>query len=120
MARLARIKHIAGVTWLAAPWENAAAGGLNLGGVLAILAGGVFWAFGAIYGRRVREPAEPFTATGRSRDGIVEVMELRPELAGTLPFFLSVQFHPERLTHKHGEHRALFKQFARASAQHGK
>jgi drug/metabolite transporter (DMT)-like permease len=53
----------AGVTWLAAPWENAAAGGLNLGGVLAILAGGVFWAFGAIYGRRVREPAEPFTAS---------------------------------------------------------
>lgn len=52
----------AGVAWLAAPWEGAAAGGLNLGGVTAILAGGIFWAFGSIYGRHVREPAEPLTA----------------------------------------------------------
>ncbi|MGA2445520.1 MAG: EamA family transporter [Opitutaceae bacterium] len=53
----------AGVTWLAAPWENAATGGLNPGGVTAILVGGVFWAFGSIYGRRVRKPAEPLTAS---------------------------------------------------------
>jgi drug/metabolite transporter (DMT)-like permease len=52
----------AGVTWLAAPWESAAGGGLNVGGVIAILAGGIFWAFGSIYGRHVREPAEPLTA----------------------------------------------------------
>jgi drug/metabolite transporter (DMT)-like permease len=52
----------AGVTWLAAPWQSAAAGGLNVGGVTAILAGGVFWAFGSIYGRHVREPAEPLSA----------------------------------------------------------
>jgi len=51
-----------GVAWLAAPWESAAAGGLNLGGVTAILVAGVFWAFGSIYGRHVREPAEPLTA----------------------------------------------------------
>lgn len=68
----------------------------------------------------VLEPAGPLMATARSRDGIVEAMELQPEAARKMPFFLSVQFHPERLTHKHGEHRALFKQFARASAQHGK
>lgn len=54
----------AGVTWLAAPWESAAGGGLNVGGVTAILAGGIFWAFGSIYGRHVREPAEPLTAAG--------------------------------------------------------
>lgn len=53
----------AGVAWLAAPWENAAAGGLNRGGVIAILAGCMFWAFGSIYGRRVRAPAEPLTAS---------------------------------------------------------
>jgi drug/metabolite transporter (DMT)-like permease len=52
----------AGVVWLAAPWESAAAGGLNVGGVAAILAGGIFWAFGSIYGRHVRAPAEPLTA----------------------------------------------------------
>jgi drug/metabolite transporter (DMT)-like permease len=53
----------AGVAWLAAPWESATGGGLHLGGVTAILAGCVFWAFGSIYGRRVRQPAEPLTAS---------------------------------------------------------
>ena len=53
----------AGVAWLAAPWENSAAGGLHAGGVTAILAGCVFWAFGSIYGRRVRNPADAFTAS---------------------------------------------------------
>lgn len=52
-----------GVAWLVAPWESAAGGGLHLGGVVAILAGGVFWAIGSIYGRRVRTPAEPLTAS---------------------------------------------------------
>ncbi len=65
----------------------------------------------------VVEPAEPFTATGRSRDGIVEVMELRPELAGALPFFLSVQFHPERLVQKHARYWAIFEQFVAACAK---
>ncbi len=65
----------------------------------------------------VLEPAEPFTATARSRDGIVEVMELKPELAATLPFFLSVQFHPERLVQKHARYRAIFEQFVAACAK---
>jgi putative glutamine amidotransferase len=60
----------------------------------------------------VLEPAEPFEATGRSRDGIVEVMELKPGLA--LPFFLSVQFHPERLVEKHARYRAIFQVFVAA------
>ncbi len=54
------------------------------------------------------EPAEPFTATARSRDGIVEAMELKPEHAAMLPFLLSVQFHPERLVQKHARYRAIF------------
>jgi drug/metabolite transporter (DMT)-like permease len=53
----------AGVAWLAAPWQNATAGGLNLGGVVAIVAGCCFWAIGSIYGRRVRQPAETLAAT---------------------------------------------------------
>lgn len=53
----------AGVAWLAAPWERATSGGLNLGGVTAILAGCIFWALGSIYGRRVRQPAEPLAAS---------------------------------------------------------
>jgi drug/metabolite transporter (DMT)-like permease len=53
----------AGVAWLAAPWQNATAGGLNLGGVVAIVAGCCFWAIGSIYGRRVRQPAGTLAAT---------------------------------------------------------
>jgi putative glutamine amidotransferase len=64
----------------------------------------------------VAEPAGPFVATARSRDGIVEAMELKPELAAQLPFLLSVQFHPERLIHKHARFRAIFKQFVAACA----
>ena len=52
----------AGVAWLAAPWQHATDGGLNLGGLTAILTGCVCWAFGSIYGRRVREPAETLSA----------------------------------------------------------
>jgi putative glutamine amidotransferase len=59
----------------------------------------------------VVEPAAPFVATGVSRDGIVEVMELKEKL---LPFFLSVQFHPERLMQKHARYKAIFRKFVEA------
>ncbi len=36
----------------------------------------------------VLEPAEPFTATARSRDGIVEAMELKPENAKIAAVFV--------------------------------
>jgi putative glutamine amidotransferase len=60
------------------------------------------------------QPAEPLVATARSRDGIVEAMELKPEAARGMPFLLAVQFHPERLTEKHAEHRAIFRSFTQA------
>ena len=63
--------------------------------------------------------AEPFVATGRSHDGLVEVMELKPELAGRLPFLLSVQFHPERLVEKHARYRAIFQKFVTACTKNG-
>lgn len=63
----------------------------------------------------VLEPAELFTATARSRDGIVEAMELKSEYAGLLPFLLSVQFHPERLVQKHARYRAIFEKFVAAA-----
>jgi putative glutamine amidotransferase len=59
----------------------------------------------------VLEPAEPFVATGRAQDGIVEVMELKEKL---LPFYLSVQFHPERLVDKHARYKAIFQKFVEA------
>lgn len=62
--------------------------------------------------------AEPFAVTARSSDGVIEAMELRPDAPG-LPFFLAVQFHPERLFGKHGEHLRLFQHFVRACASNG-
>jgi len=64
----------------------------------------------------VLKPAGPLMAAARSSDGIVEAMELKPA-AGRMPFFLSVQFHPERLAEKHAEHRAIFGKFVAACAR---
>jgi len=62
----------------------------------------------------VDRPADPLQIVGRSRDGIAESMQLKPETMHLLPFLLSVQFHPERLTDRYAAHRAIFLAFARA------
>ena len=67
----------------------------------------------------VAEPAKPFVATGRSSDGLVEVMELQPALAAQRPFLLSVQFHPERLVQKNARYRAIFQKFVAACTKNG-
>ena len=67
----------------------------------------------------VGEVAEPFAVTARSRDGVIEAMELKPG-APHLPFFLAVQFHPERLYARHAEHLRLFQHFVRACVRGGK
>ena len=58
--------------------------------------------------------ARALRATAMSRDGIVEGMELAETAKGMLPFLLSVQFHPERLFHRHVPHLELFRMFVRA------
>jgi putative glutamine amidotransferase len=63
----------------------------------------------------ISELAEPLTVTARSRDGVIEAVELKPG-AADLPFFLAVQFHPERLYAQHPEHLRLFQYFVRACA----
>jgi putative glutamine amidotransferase len=68
----------------------------------------------------VARVAAPLTATAVSPDGIVEGLELKPEAAGALPFFLTVQFHPERLAVRHPEHQSIFNAFARACALNSK
>jgi len=62
----------------------------------------------------IREPAGPFVATARSRDGLVEAMELQPEFAGAMPYFLGVQFHPERLIEKGNHYLEIFRSFVKA------
>ncbi len=53
----------AGVAWLAAPWESAAAGGLHVGGVSAILIACLSWAVGSIYSRHAKHGADPLLAS---------------------------------------------------------
>jgi putative glutamine amidotransferase len=56
----------------------------------------------------------PFRSTATAPDGIIEATELRPEARGMLPWFLSVQFHPERLRQAHPQHAAIFGAFVKA------
>jgi putative glutamine amidotransferase len=63
----------------------------------------------------IRESVDPFMATAVSSDGLVEAMELKPEFAGAMPFFLGVQFHPERLLEKGNHYLEIFRSFVKAS-----
>lgn len=62
----------------------------------------------------ILEPVDPFIATARSKDGLVEAMELKPEFAAKMPFLLGVQFHPERLVEKGDAYRKIFRTFVAA------
>ena len=60
---LALLIGFVGVTWLAAPWQNPAHGGLHVGGVIAILAGCFFWSLGSITSRHAKHGADPMMAS---------------------------------------------------------
>jgi putative glutamine amidotransferase len=64
----------------------------------------------------VARPAEVLAVAGLSPDGVIEALELAPSHAGALPWFLAVQFHPERLVQSDPRFRALFRDFVRACA----
>jgi gamma-glutamyl-gamma-aminobutyrate hydrolase PuuD len=66
----------------------------------------------------VQKIAKPLRVTGRSPDGIIEALELRPEDGALMPFLLGVQFHPERLVRAHSEFVELFRSFTEACAVH--
>lgn len=59
--------------------------------------------------------AEALHVTGTSCDGIVEVTELKD--AARLPFFLTVQFHPERLLDRYKTFLKIFESFVEAAHQ---
>jgi drug/metabolite transporter (DMT)-like permease len=54
---------LAGVAWLAAPWESAHNGGLDPRATGILLSACVFWSFGAIYTRHARSGADSFAAS---------------------------------------------------------
>lgn len=59
----------------------------------------------------VKRIAEPFEATAQSADGITEALELKAADRKLLPYFLSVQFHPERMQANGAGFRRLFVDF---------
>ena len=89
---------------------------LTAGSLLSKITGKQVLGVNSSHHQAVLEPAGPLVAVARSSDGIVEAMELKPAAAKRMPFFLSVQFHPERLTEKHAEHRAIFRKFVAVCA----
>jgi len=90
---------------------------LTPGSLLAKITGRRTLGVNSTHHQAVAQPAGPLQVTGRSDDGVVEAMQLKPEAARWLPFLLSVQFHPERLAGRYAEHRAIFSAFARACAR---
>ena len=90
---------------------------LTAGSLLAKITGTRTLGVNSSHHQAVLRPAEPLVAVARSRDGIVEAMELDAEAVRLVPFLLSVQFHPERLTERYAKHRAIFERFIQVCAQ---
>ena len=84
---------------------------LTPGSLLAKITGKQVLKVNSSHHQAVQTPADPFMATAISADGIVEAMELKPEAMRGMPFLLSVQFHPERLTPRYAAHKAIFDRF---------
>lgn len=90
---------------------------LTAGSLLAKITGKRTLGVNSSHHQAVLRPAEPLVAVARSRDGIVEAMELNSKTARVVPFLLSVQFHPERLAERYRRHRAIFERFIQVCAQ---
>jgi putative glutamine amidotransferase len=93
---------------------------LTRGSLLSKIAGKQKLSVNSSHHQAVIKAAEPLMATALSKDGLIEAMELKPEASHMLPYFLSVQFHPERLAGKHAEHQAIFQSFIKACMRQGR
>jgi drug/metabolite transporter (DMT)-like permease len=69
MTFLALLIGFAGVTWLAAPWEDAGQGGFNPAGMIAILVACCSWGIGSIYSRHAHHGANAFIASAQQMLG---------------------------------------------------
>ncbi len=87
---------------------------LTPGCVLAKITGSQWLGVNSTHHQAVAQVAPLLRVAGRSPDGVIEALELRPGAAQALPWLLSVQFHPERLVERHPAHQAIFRAFTRA------
>ena len=88
------------------------------GSLIARISGRTVLGVNSSHHQAVARMAQPLRATAVSKDGVIEAMELAPGATGLLPYLLTVQFHPERLYRRHGEHDRLFKSFTGACRVH--
>jgi putative glutamine amidotransferase len=79
---------------------------------LAAIAEGACLRTNSLHHQAVRRIAYCFEPVARSRDGLVEALELR----GDHPFYIGVQWHPEELIDTDGPSRRLFAEFVEAAA----
>ena len=93
---------------------------LTPGSLLAKITGRQRLGVNSTHHQAVARVAAPLKVAAVSSDGIIESLELRPGAAQTLPFLLSVQFHPERLADRYPEHQAIFGGFTRACSLNSK
>lgn len=87
---------------------------LTGGSLLASITGTKLLGVNSTHHQALGRLAKALQATAISDDGVVEAAELSHDAAQMLPYFMSVQFHPERLATRYPEHQELFKQFIRA------
>ena len=82
--------------------------------LLAKIAGRQMLGVNSTHHQAVARVAPPLKVTARSTDGVIEGLELKSDAAYLLPFFMTVQFHPERLVDRYPEHSAIFRVFTHA------
>ena len=87
---------------------------LTPGSMLAKIVGKQRLGVNSTHHQAVGRVADLLFVAAASDDGIVEALELKREYANLLPYFMTVQFHPERLAARLPEHQALFNSFIRA------
>jgi putative glutamine amidotransferase len=85
---------------------------LEAGSKLAALFGSASVDTNSMHHQALRRIAFDLKVVGRSRDGIVEAVELR----SAHPFFLGVQWHPEEMVERDGPSRKLLSEFVAHAA----
>src|SRR5262249_24576769 len=87
---------------------------LTGGSMLAKIVGKQRLGVNSTHHQAVGRVAELLSVAAMSEDGVVEALELKGPNARLLPYFMTVQFHPERLAPRYPEHQELFNRFIRA------
>jgi putative glutamine amidotransferase len=90
---------------------------LTGGSLLAKITGKQTLGVNSTHHQAIGRVARVLRVTAATEDGVAEATELAEESAAMLPWFMTVQFHPERLASRHPEHQAIFDSFTQACVE---